>query len=398
MHNPRLHLMCAAWLILASSLAAATTNEITHPYQGVRLIHSKSTVPREVDIWIAEIDMAAPGIAFFVTPSNGELVGDTTPQTVREFVTKAGAQFGINGSFFSMTSKESDALRQSNVTGLSVSKGDAYSPFARGFEEAINISKENVATIVYGTGEGGRIAPAKRDPRQARIAPPPGRAKSSTAEGSKAASSKSTAKQKVIKPSSHVPGTVPNETKEKNIGLVHQPAVPLYNALSGKTHLVESGENVANDDSELHPRTAVGIKADGKLLLVTVDGREPGRSMGMTLGELGDLLIQWGARDAISLDGGGSTTFVMDDPATPENDPKVMNLPSDKFPDGKQGKERAVANSLAVFARKAPPPVKNEVARSDAKPFSSPQRFCGCCRSTQRNWVADPTIRRRACW
>ena len=140
------------------------------------------------------------------------------------------------------------------------------------------------------------------------------------------------------------------------MGLEHEPAVALYNALSGKTRLVKDGKKVANKDPAIHPRTGAGIKADGKLLLFTVDGREKGRSLGMTFNEMADAMIHFGARDAISLDGGGSTTFVMDDPTTAVNDPKVMNLPCDPFPNTKEpgkdhGKERPTGNNFAVFAR-----------------------------------------------
>ena len=139
--------------------------------------------------------------------------------------------------------------------------------------------------------------------------------------------------------------------------MAHKPAVPLYNALSGKNRLVKNGKNVAGKDPAIHPRTGIGIKADGKLLLFTVDGREKGRSLGMKFSEMADAMIRFGARDAISLDGGGSTTFVMDDPTTAVNDPKVMNLPCDPFPNTKEtgkdhGKERPTGNNLAVFARK----------------------------------------------
>ena len=77
--------------MLVASGAVAATNEITEPFQGVRLIHSKTTVPRQVDIHVVEIDMTAPGLDFLTTPSNGGLVGDTTPQTTRTFVTQVGA-------------------------------------------------------------------------------------------------------------------------------------------------------------------------------------------------------------------------------------------------------------------------------------------------------------------
>ena len=76
----------------------------------------------------------------------------------------------------------------------------------------------------------------------------------------------------------------------------------------------------------------------------------------MKFSEMADAMIRFGARDAISLDGGGSTTFVMDDPTTAANDPKVMNLPCDPPADAKEtgknhGKERPTGNNLAVFAR-----------------------------------------------
>jgi hypothetical protein len=82
-------------------------------------------------------------------------------------------------------------------------------------------------------------------------------------------------------------------------------------------------------------RTAVGITAAGKLLLVTVDGGNRQNS-GMTLRELGALMVQLGARDAINLDGGGSATMVAGG--------RVVNSPSD-------GEERLIASALVVLRR-----------------------------------------------
>jgi hypothetical protein len=299
----------------------STANDVTEPFEGVRLIHSTATTPRQLDMWVVEIDLSAPGVSFLVTPSNSELPGDTTPETVRQFVTQAGAQIGINGSFFSYAAKAPNGEPQFNVTGLSVSNGDAYSPFAEGFVDAINISRGNVAKIIRGTGKSRR---------------PPAAPQSNGAK----------AKQPTI-----------------DIGLKHRPAVQLYNALSGKSRLVKNSNNVAGDDPAIHPRTAIGIKKDGKLLLFTVDGRQPGRSLGLKLSEMADILIDFGVHDAINLDGGGSTTLVMDDPATSANDPRVMNLPCDTFPNKDRGKERIVANSLAVFARRRTEPAKNPLVR-----------------------------------
>ncbi len=56
-----------------------------------------------------------------------------------------------------------------------------------------------------------------------------------------------------------------------------------------------------------HPRTAVGLRPDGTLLCLEVDGRIPDYSNGATLVDLAILLRRFGAEDAINLDGGGSS-------------------------------------------------------------------------------------------
>ena len=75
----------------------------------------------------------------------------------------------------------------------------------------------------------------------------------------------------------------------------------------GKRWFTDPGDNFTNGR---HPRTLVGWTPGGDTLLVTVDGRQPEVSVGMTLHEATDLLIGLGATEAINLDGGGSTTFV----------------------------------------------------------------------------------------
>jgi hypothetical protein len=80
-----------------------------------------------------------------------------------------------------------------------------------------------------------------------------------------------------------------------------------------------------------NPRTAIGIAADGRrLLLVTNDGRQAGYSAGMSLRELAALFVALGARDALNLDGGGSTTLVVADGA---NGFRIANRPSDRSGD-----------------------------------------------------------------
>lgn len=60
---------------------------------------------------------------------------------------------------------------------------------------------------------------------------------------------------------------------------------------------------------ERHPRAALGLTADGRLLAVACDGRAAGEA-GLLLDELAELLVAHGAHSAINLDGGGSTSLV----------------------------------------------------------------------------------------
>ena len=59
------------------------------------------------------------------------------------------------------------------------------------------------------------------------------------------------------------------------------------------------------------PRTGVGFLPDGRMLLLAVDGRQPGYSIGMTLREFAELFLSVGAVGALNLDGGGSTAMVL---------------------------------------------------------------------------------------
>lgn len=97
-------------------------------------------------------------------------------------------------------------------------------------------------------------------------------------------------------------------------------------AVGGSGVLVASGEVVATDDGELHPRTAVGIDSDtGRILLVVVDGRSE-LSRGYTLVEMAELMVRLGAEEALNLDGGGSSTMVVTPPGGALT---VANSPSD---------------------------------------------------------------------
>ncbi len=112
----------------------------------------------------------------------------------------------------------------------------------------------------------------------------------------------------------------------------------------GGPQLIKNGKVAITDKEERmsptfatdrHPRTAIAKLDSGKLLLVTVDGRQPGVSTGMSLYMLADLLLELGAVEAMNLDGGGSTTMVVQQ--------KIVNKPSDSTG------ERPVSDAILVF-------------------------------------------------
>ena len=106
----------------------------------------------------------------------------------------------------------------------------------------------------------------------------------------------------------------------------------------GATDVQPAREQFSYEFSETwHPRTAIGRRADGKILLVTVDGRQPLLSAGMSLQMLAELLVSFDATEAMNLDGGGSTTMYLLG--------KVVNSPSDKTG------ERPVSDAILLFPR-----------------------------------------------
>lgn len=112
-------------------------------------------------------------------------------------------------------------------------------------------------------------------------------------------------------------------------------------AIGGNRVLVRDGVPQDIGDVTPEPRTAVGFSADGrKMIMLTVDGRQAD-SHGVTLTELGRLMAELGAHDALNLDGGGSSTLVAREPGAAAV--QVENAPSD-------GSERPVPNGLAVYA------------------------------------------------
>jgi flagellar hook assembly protein FlgD len=112
-------------------------------------------------------------------------------------------------------------------------------------------------------------------------------------------------------------------------------------ALGGGPLIVRNGKPIFNAAEDFgsyhlnrrHPRTAIGQRTDGRIIMLVVDGRRPGYSAGMTNFELAQTMIRLGAYNASALDAGGSSTMAFEG--------QVLNRPSD-------GGERLVSEAMLV--------------------------------------------------
>ena len=125
--------------------------------------------------------------------------------------------------------------------------------------------------------------------------------------------------------------------------------IPLPNDWASVTDAVSAGPTLVRDGKpifnagealtpvQLHgrdPRTAIGQKADGSIVMVAVDGRRTGWSIGITNWDLAQTLVRDGCVTGFALDSGGSTTIAFDG--------KVLNRPSDSYG------ERPVGEALVI--------------------------------------------------
>jgi len=244
---------------------------------------------------VLEIDLNCPAISFFVTPGGPEYDDPKTEvqeevlaQRTTTFMANYGLQLGINGDFAASAPGPRYEYQPRVVLGLAVSNG-----------------------VQYSTDDG---RPALTLPRNAW---------SGTAY----------------------------------IGRAPFPA-DVHNAIGANKMLVENGQPVdplawdpIGGALNQNPRTASGLSADGrKLIIVVIDGRQAGFSEGVTLPEMAEYLIEFGAYTGLNHDGGGSSTMV----STDEFGPTIINYPSDA------GGERIVSNHLGIFSTPAELYVDNE--------------------------------------
>ena len=116
-------------------------------------------------------------------------------------------------------------------------------------------------------------------------------------------------------------------------------------AIGGYYKIVTNGQVGPQTDSTANPRTAIGIKADGSVLFYAIDGRQSGYSIGATLTQVAQRLIELGCVEAVALDGGGSTTMGATLPDASAM--SILGSPSD-------GSLRAVSNGIFLVSELEP--------------------------------------------
>ena len=295
--------------------------------------------PRMARMNILLIDLWSPAVKVKLTPPGENLPpvapGSTTPnwpvvpfevvrQRTLDFIESSHAQGAINVHFFAPFPVPGGSTQSAYayVIGLAASRGKVYS----GFESApiqsyaivanspgINIDKNNNASVVH------------RDPASADGM--------GVLEGVQLWNALAGSGQILTNGVKTIPeytdATHPNEL------LTPGPVPPLGSLPLTYTRAGRHWYDLSN------ARTAIGITQDGRtLVLFTVDGTNGGH--GMQVGEVADLLKNdYGVWNALNLDGGGSTTMAIEDPATHLR--KLVNVPADNPP-------RLEATNFAVYS------------------------------------------------
>jgi hypothetical protein len=128
-----------------------------------------------------------------------------------------------------------------------------------------------------------------------------------------------------------------------------KPTTGVYTAISGDLAVLTNGVNRMTQSFDVDPRTVFGVSADRKyLFIVAIDGRQPGYSDGASFYDCAQWLKLLGASDGINVDGGGSTTLVVEDTT---GVPVRLNSSSAV---ADSGKERTVGSHFGLHAKPLP--------------------------------------------
>ena len=251
-------------------------------YEGVIYRRVVRFLPRPMIAHVLTIDTKEKGIEFLVTPPDSEGETPLKARTTSQFLEEFDLQIAINGGGFSPWWSNSPADYYPHV-------GDPIAP--------AGLTASNGA--VYWTGD--------------------------EVEG--------------VPPALFI-------SRRNGLSFNNQPN-RVHSAISGDRMLVLKGQIAPDlEGQELEPRTAVGTNRNGRYVyLVVVDGRQPLYSEGATFTELAQLLIDQGAFVAMSLDGGGSSTMVIEGD---DGKPVILNSPIDHYI---PGTERPVGTHLGIYVK-----------------------------------------------
>ena len=252
-------------------------------FQGITYVREIRRKPRQNIVHVVTVKLDAPGISFLVTPPD-DLTNELPlkAQTVSHFLKEFDVQVAINGDFFT-------PWWSNGILDYYPHVGDPVRTW--GFASSRG--------IIYAKGTSDR-------------------------------------------PTLYI--------SQDNRASFGKPIGKVYNAISGDALFIKNGKaqpTARRFHRDLHPRTAVALDKDAKrLIIVLVDGRQPNYSEGVTVPELAEIVIQHGGYNALNLDGGGSTTLVIEGK---NGKPVQLNSPINfRIPHH----ERPVANHLGIFARR----------------------------------------------
>ena len=286
----------AAWYWFSARPQPRATSQVL--FQGVTYAREIRRQPKPMVIHIVTVDLRTPGVGFLVTPGDPKAILPLKARTTSQFLEEFGVQLAINGDGVTPWHSNSPldyyphAGDPVDPIGLAASNGVIYSDYTDA-EPTLYISRANQAKF-------------------------------------------------------------------------NSPIGKIYNAISGNVMLVEQGKSLfdqralpktekrgarptdeppQNATDIAQPRTAIGLDRRGqKLIMVVVDGRQIGYSEGATLAELADILIAYGGFSGMNLDGGGSSTLVIE-----KNGRSLVN--NSPIDNQVPGRERPVGNHLGVFAQ-----------------------------------------------
>lgn len=230
------------------------------------------------------IDLADPDIQLLTTPRNSNYVANVSEigaLTVSDFLHTNHLQAAINANFFDGRNYYLPAGTPMDVYGLAISQGIVVSE---------QDGSDHAAVILFDK--------------------------------------------------TNSPTVLPSNWPAANVDNV-------YTAVAGNYPLVIAGKNVVSPNArEVDPRTVFGVSQDRRYLyVVAIDGRQPGYSEGANDYESAEWLLLLGAYDGVNMDGGGSTTLVIEDST---GVPLRLNQSSAV---ADSGRERTVGSHFGVYAK-----------------------------------------------